>query len=77
MSEDPKFKEVFDSLTPDRQKGYILHIQKVKKSTKRTFRRTSRIEKNSKRIFIGKDLHDCVCGLSKKMPKCDGSHNKF
>ncbi|WP_081819434.1 YdeI/OmpD-associated family protein [Maribacter sp. Hel_I_7] len=72
MSEDPKFKEVFDSLTPNRQKGYILYIQKVKKSTTRT----SRIEKNSKRIFIGKDLHDCVCGLSKKMPKCDGSHNK-
>ncbi|MGB2759994.1 MAG: YdeI/OmpD-associated family protein [Maribacter stanieri] len=72
MSEDPKFKEAFDSLTPNLQKGYILHIQQAKQSTTRT----SRIEKNSKRIFIGKDLHDCVCGLSKKMPKCDGSHNK-
>ncbi|WP_218157879.1 YdeI/OmpD-associated family protein [Maribacter stanieri] len=61
MSENPKFKEDFDSLTPDRQKGYILHIQQAKQFTTRT----SRIKKNIERIFIGKDLHDCVCGLSK------------
>jgi len=73
ISEDTKFKETFDSLTPDRQKGYILHIQQAKQFTTRT----SRIEKNIESIFIGKDLHDCVCGISKKMPNCDDSHYKF
>ena len=27
-------------------------------------------------IFTGKGINDCVCGRSKKMPGCDGSHNK-
>jgi CDGSH-type Zn-finger protein len=25
-------------------------------------------------ILDGKGINDCTCGLSKKMPSCDGSH---
>ena len=33
-----------------------------------------RIEKYSGRILKGQGITDCVCGMSKKMPGCDGSH---
>jgi CDGSH-type Zn-finger protein len=36
--------------------------------------RTRRIESHRDRILNGKGIHDCVCGLSKRMPNCDGSH---
>ncbi|MFI0492134.1 hypothetical protein [Flavobacterium sp.] len=25
-------------------------------------------------MLDGKGINDCICGLSKKMPNCDGSH---
>lgn len=68
--ENPTFKSAFESLTPGRQKGYLLHFNQTKKSTTRI----ARIEKYTSRILDGKGLHDCVCGLSKRMPNCDGSH---
>ncbi|MFT6967178.1 MAG: CDGSH-type Zn-finger protein, partial [Marivirga sp.] len=33
-----------------------------------------RIEKYAQRIIDGFGINDCVCGLSKKTPNCDGSH---
>lgn len=63
-------KNAFSSLTPGRQKGYLLHFAGSKQSKTRT----ARIEKYIPRILSGKGINDCVCGLSKRMPSCDGSH---
>jgi len=73
FDEDVSFKTAFKNLTPGRQKGYLLHFTKPKQSVTRI----SRIEKCKKRIFNGKGLNDCVCGLSKRMPNCDGSHKQL
>ncbi len=66
----PEFKLAFESLTPGRQKGYLLFFSEAKQSKTRE----SRIESNIQRILNGKGLNDCTCGLSKRMPSCDGSH---
>ena len=66
----PALKTAFKALTPGRQRGYILHISAAKQSETRE----SRIEKCMPRILNGKGFNDCVCGHSKKMPSCDGSH---
>lgn len=70
FDEDANFKSAFENLTPGRQKGYLLHFSGAKQAATRA----SRIEKYKSRIFNGKGFHDCVCGHSKKMPTCDGSH---
>jgi len=70
LDEDSAFKTAFEALTPGRQRGYILHFSAPKQSKTRE----SRIEKYMDRIFDGKGLYDCVCGLSKRMPSCDGTH---
>ncbi|MCK8481662.1 DUF1801 domain-containing protein [Psychroserpens algicola] len=70
FSKNPEVKTAFYSLTKGRQKGYLLHFSKPKQAKTRI----SRIEKNIKRILDGKGLNDCICGLSKRMPNCDGSH---
>lgn len=66
----PEFEQAFQQLTPGRQRGYLLHFS----SAKQAGTRRKRIEKFVSRILDGKGIHDCVCGLSKKMPGCDGSH---
>jgi uncharacterized protein YdeI (YjbR/CyaY-like superfamily) len=68
-----EFKIAFDKLTPGRQKAYLLHFSEAKQSSTRT----SRIEKYIPRILNGKGFNDCVCGLSKRMPSCDGSHKQL
>ncbi|MFC0603677.1 DUF1801 domain-containing protein [Winogradskyella pulchriflava] len=70
FKENPKFQLAFKNLTPGRQRGYILYFNGAKQSKTRM----TRIEKYEQRIFNGKGFHDCVCGKSKKMPNCDGSH---
>lgn len=70
MRNDKKFKTAFLGLTPGRQRGYNLFFEGAKQSKTRI----SRIEKYESRILNGKGINDCVCGLSKKMPGCDGSH---
>jgi len=67
---NPDFKKAFDALTPGRQRGYLLYFSDSKQSKTRE----ARIEKYLPRIMNGKGINDCVCGLSKKMPNCDGSH---
>lgn len=64
------FKTAFEALTPGRQSGYKLYFSAPKQSKTRE----SRIEKYTQQIINGKGLTDCTCGLSKKMPACDGSH---
>lgn len=70
LASNPDLKRAFVALTPGRQRGYNLYIS----SSKNSKTRVARIEKYIPRILDCKGIHDCVCGLSKKMPSCDGSH---
>lgn len=69
---DAAFENAFTSLTPGRQKGYLLFFNAGKHSKTRE----NRIQKYYDRIMNGKGMNDCVCGKSKRMPNCDGSHNR-
>jgi uncharacterized protein YdeI (YjbR/CyaY-like superfamily) len=73
LKKDAKLKKAFEALTPGRQRGYLLHFSGSKQSKTRQ----ARIDACSSRILKGKGLHDCICGLSKKMPGCDGSHKQL
>ncbi len=73
FSENPEFENAFTNLTKGRQRGYVLHFSGAKQSKTRT----NRIKKYQERIFKGKGMLDCVCGLSKRMPNCDGSHKQL
>ena len=70
FTENLDFETAFKALTPGRQKGYLLYFSQPKQSKTKI----SRIEKYTNRILKGKGLNDCICGLSKRMPTCDGSH---
>jgi uncharacterized protein YdeI (YjbR/CyaY-like superfamily) len=70
MEQDPALKKAFKALSPGRQRGYNLFFTGAKQSKSRA----ARVEKHIPRILAGKGIHDCVCGLSKRMPTCDGSH---
>lgn len=67
---ESEFHQSFNALTPGRQRGYLLHFNGAKQPTTRM----DRIVKCKARILIGKGLNDCICGKSKRMPNCDGSH---
>ncbi len=67
---DPEIKKTFEALTPGRQRAYNMHFADAKQSATRI----ARIEKFRPRILNGKGMNDCVCGMSKRMPSCDGSH---
>jgi uncharacterized protein YdeI (YjbR/CyaY-like superfamily) len=70
FNEKPEFKRAFESLTPGRQRAYLLYFSGAKQSKTRS----SRVMKYIPRILEGKGINDCVCGYSKRMPNCDGSH---
>jgi uncharacterized protein YdeI (YjbR/CyaY-like superfamily) len=70
MEKSSEFKKAFNALTPGRQRGYHLYFSAAKQSKTRL----DRIEKYRQRILDGIGFHDCVCGHSKRMPTCDGSH---
>jgi uncharacterized protein YdeI (YjbR/CyaY-like superfamily) len=67
------FKKAFNSLTPGRQRAYNMFFTAAKQSATRE----TRIEKYKKQILDGKGINDCTCGLSQKMPYCDGSHRQL
>lgn len=73
LDNDPALLAAFDTLTPGRRRAYLLHFSGAKQSKSRE----ARIEKCLSRIFDGKGLHDCTCGLSNRMPTCDGSHKQL
>jgi uncharacterized protein YdeI (YjbR/CyaY-like superfamily) len=54
LSADPAFKKAFYSLTPGRQRAYILHFAGAKQSSTRE----ARIAKHEKRILAGKGILD-------------------
>jgi uncharacterized protein YdeI (YjbR/CyaY-like superfamily) len=64
------FKKAFASLTPGRQRAYHLYFSSAKQASTRL----NRIENYIQKILKGIGLNDCTCGLSKRMPNCDGSH---
>jgi uncharacterized protein YdeI (YjbR/CyaY-like superfamily) len=66
-------QHAFYGLTPGRQRAYLLHFAEAKQSATRK----ARIEKYAPRILKGKGILDCWCGLSKRMPACDGSHKQL
>lgn len=66
-------QHAFYGLTPGRQRAYLLHFTEAKQSATRK----ARIEKYTFRILKGKGILDCWCGLSKRMPTCDGSHKQL
>ena len=70
LDQDAAFKAAFTALTPGRQRGYNLFFTAAKQPATRI----TRIEKYKQQILDGKGINDCTCGLSKKMPSCDGSH---
>ncbi len=63
-------KKAFAALTPGRQRAYLIHFSGAKQAPTRF----ARIEKHTNAILAGRGINDCTCGLSKKMPYCDGSH---
>ena len=67
---DLTLKKAFENLSPGRQRAYLIYFSSAKQSDTRQ----SRIKKCSAKIMCGKGLNDCTCGLSKRMPSCDGSH---
>ncbi len=73
LNDDPAMRAAFEALTPSRQRGYLLHFSGAKQAKSRE----ARIEKCLSRILDGKGLQDCTCGLSKRMPNCDGSHKQL
>ena len=70
FSQDLAFKTAFEALTPGRQRAYNMFFSEPKQSATKV----ARIEKYTQRILNGKGMNDCVCGLSKRLPNCDGSH---
>ncbi|MGB6220099.1 DUF1801 domain-containing protein [Haloferula sp.] len=73
FDEDPDFEVAFEALTPGRQRAYLLHFAAAKQSQTRA----SRVLVSKPRILCGMGLNDCTCGLSKRMPACDGSHRQL
>ena len=69
----PALKKAFEGLTPGRQRAYLLHFSEPKQSATRV----TRIERMEDKIMNGKGMTDCWCGLSKRMPSCDGSHRQL
>ncbi len=70
FKENPDFEKAFLALTTGRQRAYNMHFTETKVSKTRELR----IDKFQARILAGKGMNDCICGLSKRMPTCDGSH---
>lgn len=72
LKENSELQVAFNSLSEGRQKAYLLYFSAAQKKETRI----TRIKKYMNRILDGKGINDCICGLSQKMPSCDGSHRK-
>ena len=73
FEENPTLKTAFEALTPGRQRAYNMFFNAAKQSATRL----SRIDSYTERILNRKGINDCICGLSKRMPGCDGSHKQL
>ena len=70
LDELPNLKKAFTALTPGRQRAYNLYFTSAVQATTRA----NRVAKYIPQILKGIGINDCTCGLSKKLPYCDGSH---
>lgn len=70
LDADEAFRAAFEALTPGRRRGYNLHIGQAKQASTRV----ARIAACTPRILAGIGLQECICGRSKRMPRCDGTH---
>jgi len=70
LAADPVLAAAWEALTPGRRRGYLHHFSGAKRSATRA----ARIERVLPKILAGKGMQDCVCGRSKRPPRCDGSH---
>lgn len=73
LSATPALAKAFHQLTPGRQRAYQIYFSAPQQSATRE----RRIDKMIPLILCGKGINDCTCGLSKKMPYCDGSHKQL
>ena len=73
FSKNLALKQAFEGLTPGRQRAYLMHFSEPKQSATRI----TRIERMEDKIMRGKGMTDCWCGLSQRMPTCDGSHRQL
>jgi uncharacterized protein YdeI (YjbR/CyaY-like superfamily) len=70
LASDEAFRVAFEALTPGRRRGYNLHFGQPKQASTRE----ARVARCTDRVLAGKGLQDCVCGHSKRPPRCDGTH---
>ena len=70
LAADPEYAEAFAALTPGRRRAYGLHVGQAARAGTRVARAWGHRE----RVLAGYGLQDCTCGLSRRMPGCDGSH---
>ncbi|MCX8480334.1 MAG: YdeI/OmpD-associated family protein, partial [Sediminibacterium sp.] len=70
FKENVNLEKAFKLLTPGRQRAYLMHFSAAKQA--KTI--IQRIENYIPNILCGKGMNDCTCGLSKRLPNCDGSH---
>jgi uncharacterized protein YdeI (YjbR/CyaY-like superfamily) len=73
LANNPLLKEAFQKLSTEKQNEYINFFNGAEEGPTRI----ARIEKNTDRILKGYGRTDCTCGLSQKMPQCDGSHKQL
>ena len=70
---DESYKLAFESLTTGRQRAYSIFVSAAKNEQTRF----DRVAKFRQRILDGYGMNDCTCGLSRRMPNCDGSHKQI
>jgi uncharacterized protein YdeI (YjbR/CyaY-like superfamily) len=73
LANNPELAEAFQKLSLEKQNEYINFFNGAEEGATRV----ARIEKNTDRILKGFGRTDCTCGLSQKMPQCDGSHKQL
>jgi uncharacterized protein YdeI (YjbR/CyaY-like superfamily) len=73
LAATPTLAKAFNQLTLGRQRAYQIYFS----APQQVATRERRIDKMLPLILSGKGINDCTCGLSKKMPYCDGSHKQL
>jgi uncharacterized protein YdeI (YjbR/CyaY-like superfamily) len=73
FAQDEPYKLAFEALTAGRQRAYAMFVAAAKNEQTRF----DRVAKFRQRILDGYGMNDCTCGLSRRMPNCDGSHKQL